>query len=186
MRRVYTNEVVLLIAGLLLAAAWIFAWQRSGPTARMRPPGVTQPAMPREGEPFDWQTRGVQTYQASCASCHSQGQATSRVPPLRSHVVDLFEADQGRAYLAAFLLYGRAGPIEVGGQTYPPRHPTYQDRLSDEQIAAVLNHVLTAWGNDAQLSEPERLYVPQDIAEHRRGTLMPEQVRALRPEARGE
>lgn len=176
MRRIYTNEVVLLIAGLLLAAALAFAWGRSRPE---RAGPASAPPMAGAGvgasEPgFDWRTLGLQTYEARCASCHAEGQGSRRVPPLRGHAVDIFQAEGGRAYLVDFLLYG----LE--------RHPAYADRLSDEEAAAVLNHMLTAWGNAELLATDRRLYGPPEVAEHRQRTLTPAQVQTHRPQIPGD
>ncbi|MCC6659533.1 MAG: cytochrome c [Phycisphaerales bacterium] len=170
MRRIHTNEVVLLIAGLLLAAAVVFAWirSRSAPVA----PGVaaaSSAAESVEGAGFDWRVIGAQTYEARCASCHAEGQGTQRVPPLRGDAVELFKAEGGRAYLADFLLYG----LE--------RHPAYEGRLSDDEAAAVLNYMLTAWENAALLAADQPLYEPRDLVEHRNQPLTPAQVRTRRP-----
>src|SRR5690606_775018 len=110
-----------------------------------------------------------------------QGQATDRLPPLRGHAVELFQADGGREYLAKFMLYGLRGEIDAGGRTYRGRHPVYKDRLSDEQIAAVLNHMLTSWQNDRHLGISQELYEPDDIAPLRQYPLSLEEVRELRP-----
>jgi mono/diheme cytochrome c family protein len=57
------------------------------------------------------------------------------------------------------------GPITVHGQSYNGLMPPFA-HLSDEQIAAVLNHALTEWGNAEELEE----FIP----------LVPDEVAALR------
>lgn len=182
MRRSYTNEVVLIIALALTAAAVVFAWVQSRPVPpqMLQPPSASQ--APSAVQPlFKWEMLGAATYEAHCLSCHGQGEATRRLPPLRGHAVNLFQADGGPDYLANFLLYGLQGEIDVEGQTYRGRHPVYHERLSDEQIAAVLNHMLTSWGNDELLDPAQELYQPQDIAPLREQPLSPSEVRAMRP-----
>ena len=161
MRRSVTNEVVLSIALALAAAAIAFAWTQSRPAA----PQAAPPPVAMSQEP----------------ATHDQGQATDRLPPLRGHAVELFQADGGREYLAKFMLYGLRGEIDAGGRTYRGRHPVYKDRLSDEQIAAVLNHMLTSWQNDRHLGISQELYEPDDIAPLRQYPLSLEEVRELRP-----
>lgn len=109
---------------------------------------------------------GGQVY-AQCASCHGQqGQGVpGAFPPLAGHMPALYNADGGREFLVNVLLYGLQGQIEVAGQTYNGVMPAWQ-QLSDAEIAAVLNHELTAWGNEAELEDFEP-YTPQDVADQR-------------------
>lgn len=186
MRRIYLNEVVLAIAALLIAAAFGFAWLRKDPGQQLAGPALRgpreQPPPAEEAErPFAWQLIGEQIYQARCASCHASGEGSRRVPPLHGGAVQLYLADGGRDYLIDFLLYGMVRRVEVNGTVRTARHPAYENRLSDPEIAAVLNHTLTSWGNEALLPDPARLYLPEDIAEQRDRSLTPEQVEALRP-----
>jgi mono/diheme cytochrome c family protein len=84
---------------------------------------------------------GARVYTQNCSACH---QATGAgipgvFPPLAGHALDLYQADGGRTYLIDVILYGLQGPIEVDGRTYAGLMPPFA-QLSDEQIAAVLNH----------------------------------------------
>lgn len=181
MRRKYTDDVVLIMGGLLLAAALIFAWFRSTSLVPTTQPEATEPTVSGGVEEFAWKATGKQTYDKECAMCHGDGQATVRVPPLRGHVARLFETGEGRAYMVCFLLYGRDGSIEVENRSYRPGHPKYEGRLSDVQIAAVLNYVLMSWGNEALLSDEQRLYAQPDVVANRQQPRTPSQVQALRP-----
>lgn len=110
---------------------------------------------------------GSQVY-AQCSACHGQqGQGVpGAFPPLAGgHMPVLYNAEGGREYLVNTVLYGLQGQIEVEGQTYNGVMPGWQ-QLSDAEIAAVLNHELTAWGNEAELESFEP-YTPQDIADQR-------------------
>lgn len=173
MSRIHTNKVVLLIAGLLLAAALAFAWLRSQSAATQNGAPAPQRMTEAVGATEFDRVLGAQMYEAHCASCHAQGEGSRRLPPLRRHAVDLFQAENGRAYLIDFLLYG----LE--------RHPAYADRLSDDEAAAVLNHMLTAWGNAELLETDRRLYSPPEVAGHRLRPLTPAQVQMRRPQPPG-
>ena len=97
---------------------------------------------------------GAQVYASNCSSCHQANGAgiPGAFPPLAGHMPELYNADGGREYLMNVLLYGLQGQIEVGGQSYSGVMPAWQ-QLSDEQIAAVLNHELTSWENEALLED---------------------------------
>jgi mono/diheme cytochrome c family protein len=47
------------------------------------------------------------------------------------------------------LLRGLGGPIEVSRAEYNGSMPSFDERLSDEHIAAVLTFARQQWGNDA-------------------------------------
>ena len=58
---------------------------------------------------------------------------------------------------AAILLRGIAGPIEVKGEVYDGRMPTFHAVLDDEDIALILTHVRGAWSSGADPVAPERV-----------------------------
>lgn len=98
------------------------------------------------------QADGAKLYATNCVGCH---QATGQgipgaFPPLAGHVPDILNLKGGRQYLIQALLYGLQGPIEVKGMKYNGVLPPY-GRLKDEEIAALLNYVSTAWGNDKKV-----------------------------------
>ncbi len=93
-------------------------------------------------------TVGLGLYEASCAGCHGFGGEglRSAVPPLAGTLPLLLAGEGGREYVVAVLLHGLSGRIEVSGESYDGLMPSWA-HLGDEQVAAVLNHVATAWGN---------------------------------------
>ncbi len=181
MSRTYTNEVVVALGLLLLAAAILFAWIGSRKSSM---PGADDAAqrisVDEGGDTFDWETIGQRTYPSSCASCHGEGETTRRVPPLREHVPNLFRADGGRAYLIDFILFGLEGRIHVDDAIYDGKHPIYKDRLSDEEIAATLNFMLVSWGNRERLPADAALYAPEEVAERRHLEYSREQMQQIR------
>ena len=124
---------------------------------------------------------GSQVY-AQCAGCHQQnGQGVpGAFPPLAGHVATLYDADGGRTYLIDVLLYGLQGPIDVNGTTYNGLMPAWQ-QLSDDQIAAVLNHIATEWGNEDALEGFEP-YGSEEVEAQRGRGLTPTDVHDLRGE----
>lgn len=181
MRREATNMTVIAIGVLLLLAALWFAWTSSRPTGDFGlAPVVGGLGFDGETVAFNWQAEGAQVYEARCASCHGAGERTPRVPPLQGHVPNLFLADGGRDYLIDFLLFGFEGTMEVGGDEFRSRHPVYKDRLSDVQIAAVLNHMLISWNNQQRLPERFSFYQPEEVARHRHQNFTAEQISKMR------
>ena len=85
---------------------------------------------------------------AQCQGCHQPtGAGVPGVfPPLAGHVSEILEAKGGREVLIQVLLYGLQGQITIKGQRYSGVMPAYA-QLKDEEIAALLNHISTQWGN---------------------------------------
>ena len=125
---------------------------------------------------------GAALYAANCAGCHqSSGEGLAGVfPPLAGHVATLYAAEGGRRYLADVLLFGLQGSITVDGVRYDGVMPGWF-QLSDHDIAAVLNHIMTAWGDADELATFEP-YQDEEIAAARRGALSPQLVLQRRPD----
>lgn len=102
--------------------------------------------VPVETGPAD----GAAVFASNCASCHgANGAGIAGVfPPLSGHAADLAALDGGRTYLIDALLYGLQGAIVIEGTTYAGVMPAW-GQLSDDAIAAVLDHVVTLDGSDA-------------------------------------
>lgn len=124
---------------------------------------------------------GAAVYAQNCMACHqAEGAGLPGVfPPLAGNVPTLLAADGGREYLTLVLLYGLQGAITVDGQTFNGAMPAW-GHLSDDQLAAVLNHVGTDWGN--QLPSGQGPFAGAELAAARAEVLTPQQVYALRQE----
>lgn len=120
---------------------------------------------------------GKTTYESNCASCHqATGQgAPGAFPPLVDHAPELYNAENGKTYLADLLLYGLQGEIDVGGQAYNGVMPAWA-QLSDQEIADVLNYILTDWDNRALLPDDFTPYAAADVAAQRDAGLSAQQV----------
>lgn len=124
---------------------------------------------------------GPVVYQQNCVFCHGEtGQGrVGAFPPLAGHSPALVALEQGRNQLINTLLYGMQGQIRARGNIYNGVMPSF-GQLSNEQLANVLNHVLTAWNNDRQLPNTFRPISPAEIAAARATRLTPQQVGAAR------
>lgn len=91
--------------------------------------------------------RGEEVYKTICFACHmdnGQGQA-GIYPPLAKS--DFLLKDANRAI--GIVLNGLDGEITVNGKIYNLDMPG-QGRLTDQQVADVLNFVRNSWGNKAK------------------------------------
>lgn len=110
-------------------------------------------------------TAGLAVFEASCAACHGfAGEGlVGAVPPLVADVPALLSLEGGREYLVRVLLNGLSGEIEVQGRRYSGVMPSWA-HLSDQELADVLNHVATAWGNAALLPPDEVEFTALEVA----------------------
>ncbi|MEQ9570414.1 MAG: cytochrome c, partial [Longimicrobiales bacterium] len=89
----------------------------------------------------------ARVYGARCASCHQpEGEGVPGVyPPLVDDPVVV--ADDPTRHIE-IVLYGLQGEA-IAGVDYPTAMPGWAEQLSDAEVAAVVNHERTSWGNDA-------------------------------------
>ena len=125
---------------------------------------------------------GATLYRRDCSTCHGlDGRGRhAACPPLAGHAPALVSVPGGREYLVRVPLFGVAGAIEVAGMRYDGTM-TSLDFRRDAELAAILNHVLTAWGNDRLLPPLHRPMGEGEIAAARREQRSAAQVRSLRP-----
>jgi mono/diheme cytochrome c family protein len=93
--------------------------------------------------------RGAALYAANCAACHQPtGQGLAGVfPPLAGDPI--VNAHDPTEHIAT-VLDGRLGST-IGGVTYASPMPAFRDLLNDVDLAAIVNHERTSWGNAAPL-----------------------------------
>jgi mono/diheme cytochrome c family protein/heme/copper-type cytochrome/quinol oxidase subunit 4 len=139
----------------------------TGPAGPGTPAAPSEPAAQQAAGGWD-EALGQQVYAANCASCHQATGAgiPGAFPPLAGHAPELVSVDGGRTFLVDALLYGLQGQISVAGTTYNGVMPAW-GFLSDEQIAAVANHVLYSWDNDADLPDGFAPITPDEVADER-------------------
>lgn len=102
---------------------------------------------------------GATIYANNCASCHQQnGQGVQGAfPPLAG---DPVVTDEDPTEHIQIVLYGLQGKA-IEGTEYQGVMQPFGEMLSDEEVAAVINHERTSWGNDAPT------ITAQDVAEVR-------------------
>ena len=90
---------------------------------------------------------GKALFAAQCAACHqATGQGLPGVfPPLAGSEWVVGDPK----VLANILLHGVSGKIEVAGQSFDGMMPAFA-QLSDAEIAGVLTHIRSTWGNQAE------------------------------------
>lgn len=118
---------------------------------------------------------------APCAACHmANGMGLpGAFPPLAGHAPELYVAD--RTYPILVLLYGVMGQIQVDGTPYNGLMPAH-GHLGDAELAAILNHVMTAFGNEELLPDDFTPFEAADVAAERGRNLSFTDVYALRSE----
>jgi mono/diheme cytochrome c family protein len=126
---------------------------------------------------------GAAVYQR-CFACHqSNGGGVAGVfPPLAGHAGKLVAA--GRSFPIKVVLFGLKGEIEVEGKKYNGVMPPLGDQLKDEEIAAVLNYVLSSWGNGKLLPKGHKEITPAEVKAVRGEKLTSEQVHEEREKLR--
>ena len=90
---------------------------------------------------------GGAIFAANCAACHqANGQGLPGVfPPLAGSEWVVGDPK----VLANILLHGVSGKIEIAGQSFDGMMPAFA-QLSDAEIAGVLTHIRSTWGNQAE------------------------------------
>ncbi|MBI3014334.1 MAG: cytochrome c [Candidatus Tectomicrobia bacterium] len=149
---IYTALFSFLFASFLLTAA-LYETTEAGDTLtsqRVLLAAAKAPAKASKG--FDWKKLGAQVYTNTCAACHQpNGQGVPNTfPPLKGNAVVL--AKDPKDHIQS-ILKGVQGK-KIGGVAYQTPMPP-QANLSDEEIAAVVNHERTSWGNNAPTLTPE-------------------------------
>lgn len=90
---------------------------------------------------------GARVFASNCSGCHQpNGRGLpGAFPPLAGDSV-VTAADPTRHI--EIVLFGASGST-IGGQRYTSPMPPWASLLNDEQVAAVINHERTSWGNAA-------------------------------------
>lgn len=104
---------------------------------------------------FDYAATGARVFAANCQSCHgADGTGVpGTFPPLAGDaVVDGTDAD---AHIR-IVLHGLSGKV-IGGTHYAAAMPPFASQLTDAEIAAVVDHERTSWGNHGPTVTPEEV-----------------------------
>jgi hypothetical protein len=154
--------VMVLVVGLALARA-----AGMGITIGPEPPAVVTATSPDERP---WYDLGMEVWDARCYSCHAD----------LAYIPELFLAEGGRTYLLEMMLFGVRGEVVIEGVPSNLRHRAYAS-LDDEELSAVLNLMLVAWGNDEALPADADFYTPEEVTAARTPERSNEEVLERRP-----
>ncbi len=117
---------------------------------------------------------GAKLYEGHCVACHQPdgNGAEGLAPPLAGVLTKRAQSTSGREYLAQVLVSGMIGTITSRGVKYNGNMPAAT--LSDEELVAVMGHVLATFNG---VSQP----LPVELFIAARGkALAPSAVRQLR------
>jgi mono/diheme cytochrome c family protein len=90
---------------------------------------------------------GEQIFAAQCVACH---QATGQgIPGAFPPLAGSEWVNGSPKILANILLHGIQGNLTVVGRPFNGAMPSFKDKLNDAEIAAVLTHIRSQWGNGA-------------------------------------
>lgn len=106
--------------------------------------GSVDSVMPKKAGAVD----GQALYMKSCVACHQvTGQGVpGAFPPLDNSP---YVTGPNVERLAAIVLYGLQGPINVNGVTYASAMAPLGSQFSDQELAAIVTYVRGAWSNKA-------------------------------------
>ena len=87
---------------------------------------------------------------ATCSACHLPDGVgvPGAFPPIRNRAAALARLDGGREYLAAVVIYGLMGTIQVDGAQYFGVMAGLGAAMSDDDIAAALNYIVFELSDD--------------------------------------
>lgn len=133
------------------------------PTYAANPSSAAQPLAPASGTAkqasssgkttagFDYGTAGTNLFSANCAACHgAQGTGVpGAFPPLAADPVVTAPDPKEHIFV---VLHGLKGKV-IGGKAYPSQMPAFA-QLNDDELAAIIDHERTSWGNGAPTITP--------------------------------
>lgn len=103
---------------------------------------------------FQWAAMGQQVYEQRCVICHTgSGEGIPNfVPSLRGS--QTVTANDPGEHLRVVLFGSGARPTGGRWKAWMPR---FAEELSDEEVAAVVNHERTSWGNAGVTVQPKQV-----------------------------
>ena len=177
MRHLLANAFTYGLTAALLIGSLLWAWARSeqlviARETEVEPSFVADVSSPAAAAYLDF---GHRVYVANCQNCHTaDGSGRGMYPPVQNQVAHL-STDGGRGYLIDLYLYG----LYTG--TYNAPMPPMPE-LSDAEIAAVNDYILTAFAAEGRAPDASHLYRPDEVAARRGRGLSEWDVAATRPE----
>jgi mono/diheme cytochrome c family protein len=103
---------------------------------------------------FDYAATGTSLYTQNCSACHGASGAgvPGAFPPLVKDPVVSAANPTDQIHIVLKGLHGKA----IGGTSYSSQMPAFP-QLSDNDVAAIIDHERTSWGNNAPIVTPEQV-----------------------------
>ena len=164
MRHLLANAFVYGLTAALILGSLLWAWARSEQLVIARETEVEPSFTADVDSPVSeaYLDFGRRVYVANCQNCHTaDGSGRGMYPPVQNQAAHL-SAEGGRDYLVDIYLHGVY--TEVYNAPMPP-----MPELSNAEIAAVNNYILTAFAAEGRVPDAGQLYRPEDIAARRGG-----------------
>lgn len=123
---------------------------------------------------------GGQLYTVYCSACHGadgKGATGGAFPPLAGSPWVTGDPDRS----VKIVLHGLHGPIDVLGKTFNLEMPPQGGVLPDDQIAAILTHVRSSWGNQAAAVTTDQVKTIRAANTDRKTAWTSEEILKLHP-----
>ena len=123
---------------------------------------------------------GQQLFTLYCSACHGadgKGATGGTFPPLSESPWVAGDADRA----TKIALKGLTGPVDVLGKTYNLEMPPQGAVLPDDQLAAILTYVRSAWGNQAGAVTPDFVKTVRASVTDRNTAWTAEEILKLHP-----
>ncbi|HUH40286.1 MAG TPA: cytochrome c [Castellaniella sp.] len=135
-------KLVLSIIGILFVWAAYYIWSTYSPM----PPALGDNRIAADfAVPLT--ADGGQLYTANCVACHQANGAG--VPGVFPPLAGSEWVTEDPAVTVRIVLHGIMGPLTVKGVQYNGEMPHFKEKFSDAEVAAVVNHIRTSFGNTA-------------------------------------
>ncbi len=177
MRHLLGNIALYVIALFLVCAAALFGWVRSTQIVVSDEATSLERFEPAPEKKFVWAQLGEKGYMRNCVNCHGiEGKGWDQYPGLGVSA-SYYQSPGGRDYFVNLHLYGLTS--ERWGAPMPP-----MGHIQNTELAAIINYVVTHFGNEEIIKPDTELLSPADIAQRRGRGLAPAEVNSLRSVSR--
>ncbi len=134
-----------------------------------------------EYDPKIWLAKGKGEYATVCASCH---QATGegvpgQFPPLKNSEWVI----GGEERVAALLLHGIVGPLQVNGKSYNGAMPAQGALKNNKAIAQLVSYIRNEWGNKASIVYDDQVAELRKTLASRTGPYTEAELKAIPADA---
>ncbi|WP_028103644.1 c-type cytochrome [Pseudoduganella violaceinigra] len=109
---------------------------------------------------------GAQVYAAQCVACHQASGAG--LPGIFPPLAGSEWVNGAEQVVASILLHGVTGKLTVKGSAYNGQMPAFKDKLGDAEIAAVLSHIRSNFGNSSAKVAPDAVKAARDASAERK------------------